>query len=231
MSTPLVSPTVASLIRNARNLLNQPDPNNSFWSDSELLSYLNEAVRIYFAELSDIDEGEFLTSTTLDITSGVENIDLPSDFFKVKRLFKTVTGGYVLLPYRNNLVEGYITDGGTSPEAYVPYYQFQNNQLVLRPTPNFSQVAGLKLEYIAMPYTLVDSSDQVDAQISPIFRQCVEMYMVYKAKLKESLVTGVRTHDIAQENLAILAKQFKDISALRAKAITSVVPFNPEGDL
>lgn len=231
MSTPLIAPTAASIISAARNLLNQPDSSNSFWSDSELLAYLNEAVRIYFAELSDIDEGEFVTSTTLDIVANQEYVNLPSDFFKIRCLYKVVTGGFTLLPYRNNLTDGYTTDGGTSPESYFPYYLFRNNQILLRPVPNFSQVGGLKLDYIAMPYTLLDSNDIIDAQISPVFRQVVEMYVVYKAKLKESLVTGVRTHDVAAENLAVLVKQFKDISALRSKAITSIVPFNPEGDL
>jgi hypothetical protein len=211
--------------------LNQPDSTNSFWSDTELLGYCNEAVRLYFAELSDIDEGEFVTVTNLDIVANVETISMPSDFFKIRTLYKKVNQGYVLLPYRNNLTEGFTTNGGTSPESYFPYYLFRNNQVCLRPFPNFSETAGLRLEYIAMPYSLLDSSDSVDAQISPIFRSCVEMYMVYKAKLKESLVTGVRTHEVAQENLNILVKQFKDISALRSKAITSVVPFNPEGDL
>lgn len=231
MSTPLVPPSASSIISAARNLLNQPDPSNSFWSDQELLAYLNEAVRLCYAELTDIDEGEFVTSTTLNIVANQEAIDLPSDFFKVRCLYKVVTGGYVLLPYRNNLTEGYTTDGGSSTESYFPYYVFRNNQILLRPVPNFSQTAGLKLDYIAMPYTLLNSSDQIDAQISPVFRQVVEMYVVYKAKLKESLVTGVRTHDVAAENLGMLMKQFKDISALRSKALTSVVPFNPEGDL
>ena len=231
MSTPLIAPSVASLISASRNLLGQPDSTNSFWSDAELLGYCNEAVRLYFAELSDIDEGEFVNVINLDVVSGVETISLPSDFFKIRTLYKKVSQGYVLLPYRNNLTEGFTTDGGTSPESYFPYYQFRNNSICLRPFPNFSEVGSLRLEYIAMPYTLLDSSDSVDPQISPIFRACVEMYMVYKAKLKESLVTGVRTYEAAQENLALLVKQFKDISALRSKAITSVVPFNPEGDL
>jgi hypothetical protein len=108
---------------------------------------------------------------------------------------------------------------------------FRNNQILLRPWPNFTQTAGLRLDYIAMPYALLDGSDLVDAQISPVFRQCVEMYMVYKAKLKESLVTGVRTHEVAAENLAELVKQFRDISALRSKALTSIIPFNPESDI
>jgi hypothetical protein len=230
MSTPQIPPTVSSLIQGIRNLLNQPSADNSFWSDAELLAYINEAVRIYFAELSDIDEGEFVVRMDLDIVSGQELISLPSDFFKVRALYKTISNGEVMLSYRNNLTEGYLTNGGASADTYFPSYSFRNNQLVIRPTPNFSQISALSLEYIAMPYALTDSADAVNAQISPIFRQCVEMYAVYKAKLKESLVTGTDTTRLAKENLADLYKQFKDISALRSKAITSVVPFNPESD-
>jgi ethanolamine ammonia-lyase small subunit len=38
-------------------MLNQPDPNKSFWKDEELISHLNDAVRIYFSELVVINEG------------------------------------------------------------------------------------------------------------------------------------------------------------------------------
>jgi hypothetical protein len=52
------------------------------------------------------------------------------------------------------------------------------------------------------------------------------MYGVYKAKVKESLVSGVRTDAVAKENFSDLFNQFRDLSALRSKRPTSVQPFN-----
>lgn len=226
----LVSPTLQALITSARNLLNQPDPNNSFWSDEELSSYANEGVRVYFAELVNMNEGHFTTQTDLDITNASELVTTPSDFLEVRALYKKVNNGYIILPYRNNLTEGYSTEGGTNSETYLPYYYFRGNNLVLRPVPQFSETGGLRLEYIQFPDTLVNGGDALTSQISPVFKQIVEMYIVYKAKVKESLVLGADTTSIAAQNLSELTKQFKDVIAIRSKNPTAVIPFNPESE-
>lgn len=226
----LTSPTLQALITSARNLLNEPDPNNSFWSDTEMSSYANEAVRIYFNELTSVNEGHFTAQTDLDVVSGTDTIALPSDFVKIKTCLKKVNNGYIMLPYRNNLTEGYTTQGGTSSETYLPYYYLRGNSLVLRPVPQFSETGGIRIEYVQFPDTLVNGGDSLTSQISPVFKQLIEMYMVYKAKLKQSLVNGVRVHDVAAENLSELTKQFKDVVALRSRNPTAVVPFNPESD-
>lgn len=224
----LTSPTLQALITSTRNLLSQPDPNNSTWSDMELSEYANEAVRVYFNELLSVNEGQFAAIDDLNIVSGSETVALPSNSVKVRALYKKVNNGYVMLPYRNNLTEGYSTDGGTSGDTYMPYYYLRGNDIVLRPVPQFSETAGLRLEHVEFPDTLVNGGDALTAQISPVFKQLIEMYMVYKAKLKESLVNGVRLHDVAAENLAELTKQFKDVVALRSKNPTAIIPFNPE---
>lgn len=223
----LASPVLQDLITSARNMLNQPDQSNSFWSDLELTDYANEAIRVYFSELASTDEGYFTAIDDLDITSGTETVTLPSDFFQIKTLYKKVNNGYIALPYRNVLDEGYSTQGGTSNDTYLPFYFFRKNTIVLRPTPQFSETDGLRIEYLQFPDTLVNGGDALTNQISPVFKQVVEMYMVYKAKLKESLVSGVRTHDVAAENLGELTKQFKDMIALRSKSPTAVKPFIP----
>lgn len=226
----LNSPSLQDLIGSVRDLLNQSDATNSFWTDVEITRYINEAIRIYFAELVMNNEGHFLTVVPLDITANQELITLPSDFFDARALYKTITQGYVLLPYRNNFTEGFSTNGGSDMETYLPEYHFEQNSLVLRPVPNFSQTAGLRLEYYQFPLQLLNGGDVMTSQISPVFKQLIEMYAVYKAKLKESLVTGVRTHDVAAENLRDLYKNFKDSVTLRSKAVTAVIPFNPESE-
>lgn len=228
MSIPLVNPVVEDLLSSVRLMLRQPDPNNSNWTDGELLAYLNEAVRVYFAELTDIDEGHFTTTADLSLVSGAEEITLPSDFFKIKVVYKKQTNGYASLPYRNVLNEGYSTELGSSPDLYMPFYFFRGNKLVVRPAPGFNEIAGLRIEYMQFPSTLIDGGDQLTNQIAPAFRQVIEMYAVYKAKLVESLVTGVATYGPAKENLSELTEQFRKINAFRSKNPTFVVPWNPE---
>ncbi len=226
----LASPTAQDLISSVRVLLNQPNPLNSFWSDEELIRYLNEAVRIYFAEMSMINEGQFSKQVDLDIVTDTDTVALPSDFFSIKNVFKKVTNGYIMLPYRNNVTEGYSTQGGTSGNNYLPYYSFRVNSLLLRPVPNFSETGGLRVEYIAFPDMLVYGGDALTSGISPVFRQVIEMYAVYKAKLRESMTNGVAMHKVAEDSLNQIYTQFKAAITPRSHNPTFVVPFSPETD-
>jgi len=228
VSTALTNPSLQDLIQSVRDLLNQPDPNNSYWSDDELTRYLNEGVRLHMAELMDINEGYSTTTVNLNIVNGQETLALPADLFLIKAVYKVVTNGAIMLPYRNNLTEGYYTDGGTNTQTYLPYYYFRGRNLVLRPAPQFSETAGILIEYEQLPQSMVDGADTMDPQISALFRQSVEMYGVYKAKLKESLTNNIRVHDVAGENFRDLFKQFKDLSARRSRNPTATIPFNPE---
>ncbi len=225
---PLSSPPLQQLLGNIRILLNQRDPNNSFWSDQELINYLNDAVALYFLECVQANEGYFTTTADLNIVANTEAIDLPTDFFEAKNLWKKISNGFAPLYYMNTLTEGYSTQGGTANESYLPQYMFRKQQLIIRPTPNFSETAGLKIEYIQFPDTMVWGGDSLTNQISPVFKQLVGMYAVYKAKLKESMVNGGNMHSIPESNMAALYTAFKHALQRRSKGPTYVTPFNPE---
>lgn len=224
----LSSPTIEDMITNVRTMLNQPSSTNSAWTDEELAVYLNEGVRRYFAEVTHYFEGQFDTQSDLNIVANTETVALPADCYEIKALYRKVGGGYTLLPYRNNLTEGYSTIGGTGGDAYVPYYYFRRNNVVLRPVPNFSETAGLRLEYVAFPETLVTGGDSLTSGVSPVFKDLVEMYAVYKAKLKESMTSGAQTYGPAKENLNDLFLAFKEAVVGRSASVTAIKPWNPE---
>lgn len=224
----LSSPTLGKLISNVRNFLNQPNQNNSIWTDLELTEYLNEAIRLYFVEVSHSNEGLFTVKSSLNIVANTETVALPADCFEIKALRKTVTNGYEILDYRNDLTESYSTQGGTGSNTYLPYYFLRGNNIVLRPTPNFSETGGLELEYIQFPETMVNGGDTMTAQVSPVFKNLIEMYAVYKAKLKESLVNGVSMHEVAKQNLNEIYMLFKEAIQKRSANPVYVLPFNPE---
>lgn len=224
----LTTPTLQNLVTNARIMLKQQDPKNSTWTDEELLLYVNDGIRMYFLEASMVNEGLFTTTTDLTITSGVETVALPSDFFQAKNVWKKVNDGYLILNYRNSVDSDYSTQGGTSGNNYQPYYYFRGNNLVLRPTPNFTEVAGIKLEYIQFPDNMVYSGDSLTAQIAPVFKQLIEAYVVYRAKLTESMVSNVNTYEAASANLQSIYGLFKATLQNRSKNPTYVLPFNPE---
>lgn len=226
----LTSPVLQTLLTAVRSNLNQPDPNNSFWRDDELTMYLNDAILRYFQECVLNNEGYFTTQTDLNIVANQETVPLPTDCFTVKNLWKKVTNGYIILNYRNTVTDSYNTQGGTSSESYLPWYYFQGSNLVLRNTPNFSETAGLRLEYIQFPTTMIYGGDTLTNQVSPVFKELIIMYAVFKAKLKESLVNGGSMHVPAAQQVQALYQSFKDVIQNRSKNPTFVIPFNPESD-
>lgn len=226
----LTNPTVEDLIVNVRSMLNQPDANNSFWADEELIVWINEAIRRYFTEVILHNEGLFTTQADLDITAGSETIALPTDCFEIKALFKKVNTEYIVLDYRNDFTSSYTTQGGTSSLSYLPIYEFRGNSIVLKPTPQFTEVNGLRCEYIQFPQTILTGGDSMTNQVSPIFRDLIEMYVVYKAKLKESLVGGTDLTALAKSNVNDLYISFKDAIVGRSKFPQFTQPFDPEGN-
>ncbi len=223
----LSAPTLDDLITDVRNMLNQPDPNNSFWTDQELSSYLNEACRRYFTDVIMNMEGQFEVQADLDIVDGVETVALPADCFKIKAVYRKVSNGYEILPYQNNLTSGYQTNGNLVGDFYLPAYQFRQNNLVLRPAPSGSEVAALRVLYVQLPETLVNGGDSLTGNISPVFKDLIQMYAVYKAKMKESLVNNVQVYGVAQESVNSLYKSFQDAIRQRSAYPQFTTPFSP----
>lgn len=209
-------------------MLSQPSATNSTWSDEELATYLNEAVRRYFAEVVMHLEGQFTTVADLDITANTNTIALPSDFFKLKQAWRAVSGGYEPLHYRNNLTEGMNTTGSGGGDNFRPDYYLRGNSLVLSEMPNFSETSGIRIEYVQFPETLVTGGDSLTAQVSPVFKDLIIAYCVYKAKLKESLTNGTNTTAMALQNLNDLFTAFKELIPNRSGSPAAIKPFNPE---
>lgn len=229
MALTLSAPTLGKLVSTVRNMLNQPNAANSFWSDAEISDYLNEGIRVYFAEVVQHKEGQWGKTANLDIVSGTETVDLPTDCYQVKTLYKAVSDGYVALPYRNMVTESYATIAGSQgTNSYFPVYDFRENKLLLRPIPQYSEIAGLKLEYIYFPEVLVSAADTLSTNVVPLFKQCVEMYAVCKAKEKESLVKGVDTSSIAKRSRDELFNLMIQSIKGRSAYPQFTVPFSPE---
>lgn len=226
----LSAPTLDEILTEVRVMLNQPDEENSNVTNEELTYWINEAVRRYFAELVQNSEGQFATTSDLDLVGGTESVALPSDCFRVKTLYRKTSSDYISLAYvQGSDVAGYSTTSNPSGDNYVPTFYIRGNNLILRPIPASSETAGLKLEYIQFPSTLVDSGDSVSSQVSPIFRDLIIAYTVYKAKLREGNGSINLTASF-RENLNDLFTAFKESITPRAEFPQSAHPWNPEGN-
>jgi hypothetical protein len=227
MAITLPSPTLGRLITSVRNMLNQPNAANSSWSDFEITEYINEGIRVYFAEVVQNMEGQWTKGVDLATVGGTETVALPTDCYEVKGVWKNVTNGRVPLPYLNNISNAVVTSGGGSgADTYLPSYSFREANLLLNPYPDSSEPTGLHLEYVYFPDSLVNPADTLSPNLVPLFKQVVEMYAVYKAKVKESLVSGVDTSALAASNLAQLYSQFVKSILNRSKSPQFIKPWN-----
>lgn len=230
MAIALSTPTLGRIITNVRSMLNQPNASNSNWSDTQLTLWINQGIQRYFGEVVQNVEGQWTKAALLDIVTGVETIDLPSDFFEIKNLWKVVSDGAVILPYQNSISDSYSTiSGNTGGDTYFPSYYFRENKIVLRPYPNYSETGGLRLEYIYFPETMLNAGDTMTSNVAPIFSELIEMYAVYKAKTQQSLVNGSDMASLAERNLSALHQQLLDLIKNRSKFPSFVKPFSPEG--
>lgn len=228
MAIALSSPTAGRLLSNVRAMLNQPDASNSTWSDAFLLEQINNGVHRYWAEVLQNVEGQWTKETTLNLVSGTETITLPSDCFEVKGLWKVVNNGRVPLDYRNNLDGEVLTSGaGGGQDTFFPSYSFVENKLKLNPVPDFNETGGLYLEYVYFPERMLSAGDTMSTNVAPVFAELIEMYAVYKAKMQESLVSGVDTSALAKDSFKALYKQFAESIRNRSKNPQFVRPWNP----
>lgn len=224
----IVTPTLESLVRDTRILLNQPKAENSRYSDAELTKYGNQAVRQVFGIVNKMGEGQFDKVTSLDVVNAVETVALPIDCFAIKALYKVQGTVNRRLEYRSSMLLDYensaVNSGSTT---YEPYYYLRGNNIVLRPMPGFSEVGSLVLEYTAYPSILQFGGDNLDLGVSPLFEELITTYMVYKCKLKDDLSGGGNTRVPAQEHMADLYRNFKDQLSERSKSPQYITSWEP----
>lgn len=223
----LSSPTVSLLLAEARLLLNQSSSTNSFWTDPELITYLSDGIRTFFLEINEHAEGQFDKQVDLDLVANTDLVALPSDFFQIKKLYMHQNTLYRVMSYDNDVTASYESTPSSASGSYEPSYYFRGNNLVLRPIPGFSLTAGLRLEYTALPDTIITGGDSLTSSISPVYKELVVLHAVYKAKCKEDLVNGSNTSAKVAALLSDAYGKFKETVGRRSKYPQSILMFNP----
>lgn len=101
----------------------------------------------------------------------------------------------------------------------------------MHPIPNFTSTGGtFLLEYVAFPTTMITGGDSMTTGVSPVFKDLIETYAVYKAKLRESAVSGANTYSGYKDNLQDLFIAFKEAISQMSANPTYTLPFNPESE-
>lgn len=163
----------------------------SLWSDSELDNYTNETYRKLWEAMIDAGYRKTTKTTTLDLVANTREVALPSDFIRVQLLEHKV--GEVYYPcrfyQRYDTVVGSSTAGAATYGDYYSFaYRFIGDNLILEPTPQSDETAGLRLDYYYLPEYLTDDSDTPD--IPSLYHDLLVLGGVIQAKEKEEMIDG-----------------------------------------
>lgn len=136
----------------------------SFIQEADIDRWVNEAYMTYSRKLMLTSEGYFEQLFPLDITAGQEAIALPTIFDGRGKHLKTILLERVLpteripLRFHRRYNEANSTNGGLSGWSFLPTWKFRGNNIILEPTPTFTEVAtattGLILTAQVMPARL-----------------------------------------------------------------------------
>lgn len=211
--------TLAQLRTRVRSYLDAPDPLDSFWSDTELNNWINQAYYFSYMELVQAYEGYFAQQTYYNIVSGTDTYALPADFSKFRLLERVVdnTATIPLIEFERietaNLLSTF-----TATNIFLPTFRFFGNNFILEPLPQVSITNGLRLEYVPIPTQLTLDADTPAASYLEHWQELIVLKAVISAKLKEEMTGGGGT-DMGpfQSMLESWEQKVKDAVAKRAQ--------------
>lgn len=206
------------------------DDNNKRWSVAEVDSYINMAYGYYYDRLINVCyDGLVTTPVLLDMTSGTNTIDLPTDFYKAKILYRfypsTSTGAIKKIPcyFKNNFENTQIITG-LSGMFYRPSYSFLGQKLLLDPVPFQTIEEAFELVYYPIKANLVNTTDAPVNGFSTEWHQLIPLRAAMLAKLREEDdTTGI------QSILSIQEQPFNNMLNVMSIARIRTEPFDSGG--
>jgi len=166
--------SLQTLITATRRNINETDPTNTHFTDSELTDYLNQAVLFLGTQMEwpeQVDQATAVPNQAL--------YQLPDDFIELTDVyFNSVNPVHLAILEREDL--GQITPGWQSDPASTPRiaYRYNRNTIGLYPVPDANQTDyTLQIQYIYMPATLVNTTDVPD--LHSAFQMCLPFYAAF----------------------------------------------------
>lgn len=135
--------TYSDIITDVRRKLNEPTASESFWTDADLLQYLQEAKDLREAELLGHHEGYNTKIFKADLVAGQRSYELPEEVTVVQRVWSTQVGEKVLLDEDRQHYGSYELD---SVQGVTTSFRLSDNHILLHPTPSDSTTDGLIIE-------------------------------------------------------------------------------------
>lgn len=136
--------------------------NSDFVSASEWITYINAGYKNLYDLLVSKFEDYYITSSTFSVASGASTGSLPTDFYKLRGVDRSLGGGeyYTLLPFsfekRNS--RGYLSRYyGLNPDVR---YRLLQSTLIF--SPSDSAPGDYRIWYVPLATDLTSASDTVN---------------------------------------------------------------------
>lgn len=173
---------VSALITDIRRKLNEPDSSDSFWTDGDLLAYLQEAKDLRELQLIGHHEGWQTQEFKYDIVAEQSSYKIPEEATLVKRVFYQRNG------YRAPLVEDRQHYGSFDDNVQLDprSYRILDDHIILYPTPGQAITDGLIVD--------VDVSDdrlQISSKLPDSWPPQTESLLIYDTAISALEMQGV----------------------------------------
>lgn len=167
------------------------DPDEKFYKRSEIMLWTNDCKNDCFNKLAENNENFYSGYHELAFVAGVNEIDLPADFKKLKMLQLSYDGNNYNLAHHEDLAN---TTPNKSYESTDPkYYLKGTSKLGVRPTPTNAVTIGAKLWSEDHPADLKDDADELPSPLNR-YLDMVMNYLWYRALRKDKKFTESRIY-------------------------------------
>jgi hypothetical protein len=192
-----------------------------FIDEAEMMGYCNDAIRRVEAQIHKIYEDYFLNSANLTLTSGSEEVDLPTDLYanKIRSIvYRDGTRVFEIKRSRSQNKFLDIEESKISPSDQPIYRYWIRNatptltgrKIMLIPRAAETTSTKVTMYYLRRAVTVTAETDYVDI---PEFYSVIVAYMRYKAYLKEG-----------HPNTAVAMTEFEAEEKNMIETLTEMVP-------
>lgn len=194
------------LITTTRRFINEPDEDNSHFTDAELLDYINQGIRFLGTQM---EWAEQLSETTT--VTNQPTYALPDDFISLIEVF--FDGTKLDLMEREDLSFKNPSWPEASAGKPVCAYKSDNAELGLFPKPDANSAGlTLQIQYIKVPPEL--SSDAAVPDLHRAFHDCLPFYAAFCSQHKmgnEKLADrNLQLYDYHRKSLMSKVQRFSD---------------------
>ena len=215
--------TLTNLLADTRNRLDEQTAN--FWQDSELTTWINEALR----DIARRTETILSFNTTVNVVAGTGKYALPADVIRVHRVEFVPTGQNQVYPLEPRTygemdqVWGIQQNRQQSYPSYFVLWGFSPS-ITMQVWPVPSQAGNFNIFYYRLPVALAAGGDT--AEIPEGWQDLVPLYVEAVAKRKDRDPTWKDAKQVYEDSLTYMinvTQQLHDQSQMFTR-VTGAVP-------